>query len=392
MGRTQRKRIRKKNICQEEEKNEENFHDEPATIIDSSIVELLKWLGIKTQLQLFHFPHTGRGLRTHKLIRANDNLISVPLNKMITRAVIQHKYPSHWSTQLMLSCFLAQDFHWSVYHETLPKSYDVPFYDCPQDDLIEELPSFLKQKIKDQRNIILKQYEKCKTLIPNFQKFTWAWFTVNTRGVYFPDCHDNLALAPFLDMFNHHANVKVDIEIQSDQYVIKSLDKHWQKYQQVFINYGPHDNTKLYVEYGFVIPDHPYDCVPLTFEDILSTKSTPYEDLNKKFEFLNDNRLVENLKLFNSTEEELVSWSVLACLYILNQPNLNNLAKVFEEDLQIKNFQAEIILLIKHQLSGIQRAQQKCCQQSSISTKVLPVLLQIYKRLCEQCLIQVKNL
>ena len=66
--------------------------------------------------------------------------------------------------------------------------------------------------------------------------------------------------------------------------------------------------------------------------------------------------------------------------------------KVFEEDLQIKNFQAEIILLIKHQLSGIQRAQQKCCQQSSISTKVLPVLLQIYKRLCEQCLIQVKNL
>ena len=392
MGRTQRKRIRKKNICQEEKK-EENFHDEPATIIDSSIVELLKWLGIKTQLQLFHFPQTGRGLRTHKLIRANDNLISVPLNKMITRAVIQHKYPSHWSTQLMLSCFLAQDFHWSVYHETLPKSYDVPFYDCPQDDLIEELPSFLKQKIKDQRNIILKQYEKCKTLIPNFQKFTWAWFTVNTRGVYFPDCHDNLALAPFLDMFNHHANVKVDIEIQSDQYVIKSLDQHWQKYQQVFINYGPHDNTKLYVEYGFVIPDHPYDCVPLTFEDILSTKSTPYEDLNKKFEFLNDNRLVENLKLFNSTEEEeLVSWSVLACLYILNQPNLNNLAKVFEEDLQIKNFQAEIILLIKHQLSGIQRAQQKCCQQSNISTKVLPVLLQIYKRLCEQCLIQVKNL
>jgi len=304
MGRTQRKRIRKKKKINCQEKEVENFH-EP---IDSSIVELLKWLGIKTQLQLFHFPQTGRGLRTQKLIRANDNLISVPLKKMITRAAIQHRYPSHWSTQLMLSCFLAQDFHWTVYHNTLPKTYDVPFYDCPQ-HVIEELPGFLKQKIKDQLNIILEQYEKCKTLIPNFQKFTWAWFTVNTRGVYFPDCHDTLALAPFLDMFNHDANVKVDIEIQSDQYVIKSLDQHWHKHQQVFINYGPHDNTKLYVEYGFVILDHPYDCVPLTFEDLLisNKSSTPYEDLNKKFEFLNDNRLVENLKLFNAEEyEELV--------------------------------------------------------------------------------------
>ena len=184
--------------------------------------------------------------------------------------------------------------------------------------------------------LVQKQYEESKKILiqTNFQTFAWAWFTVNTRGVYFSDGHDNLALAPYLDMFNHNANVQVEIEIKDDKYyLVKSL-QNWPKNGQVFINYGPHDNTKLYVEYGFVLQDHPYDSVPLSLKDILDFKPYNEDDecFDEKIQFIHDHHLADNLKIFG--DDELVSWPVLACLHILDEPNFHQLkSKVFEKEL-----------------------------------------------------------
>ena len=390
MGRT--KRARNKKSANNDNIVENNLDPD----YNSSIIELLKWLGIKTQLQLFNFPQTGRGLRTQKLIKANEFLISVPLDKMITRTAIQHWYPKHWSTQLMLSCFLIQkndekSDYWTVYKRTLPRTYDVPFFDCPQ-ELLEELPNSLKQLIENQSRLIHKQYEFCKKFLVSIdiQTFAWAWFTVNTRGVYFPDNNDNLALAPYLDMFNHNPNVKVEIKIQDDKYLIKSI-QNWPKYGQVFINYGPHDNTKLYLEYGFVITDHPYDCVPLDIHDLILIKKTDIENIEKKINFIKNNHLNDNLKIFNT--DEIVSWSVLACFYILDSFDVQKLFKVFEAELHIKNYQFEVRSLIEYQLKQVKKAQKKCFHQKTCQkSKILPKLLDIYHRLCEQSLNQVNHL
>ena len=40
--------------------------------------------------------------------------------------------------------------------------------------------------------------------------------------VYFSDQHDNLALAPFLDMFNHSGHVQVHVENTDHFYNLKS--------------------------------------------------------------------------------------------------------------------------------------------------------------------------
>ena len=77
----------------------------------------------------------------------------------------------------------------------------------------------------DQFQLIDTQFEKfVKVQHENVskEKFAWAWFTVNTRGVYFPDQHDNLALAPFLDMFNHSCHVQVQVEQKNQFYNLKS--------------------------------------------------------------------------------------------------------------------------------------------------------------------------
>ena len=424
MGRTKRRRRKKSDF-----ENSVKRLDP-----DSRIIELLKWLGIKTNLHLFHFPNAGRGLRTSNTIRANDYLIRVPLKKMITRSTVQDQYPSHWSTQLMLTCFILENNRkfstdWSIYKRTLPESYDVPYFDCPDEDIIESLPLFLRNQIRTQSRLIHKQYKLAKSVVQVDEKtFAWAWFSVNTRGVYYPDGHDNLALAPYLDMFNHNPEVEVKIEIIDSHYHIRSL-QDWGKHDQVFINYGPHDNTKLYVEYGFVLQDHPYDSLPLTLEDLLNVlKERNNKDTvsEKKIQTIQQHKLDQNLRIFKN--DEIVSWSVLACLYILILDETSTTTNVFEQDLQLTDFLTEIQSLLERQVDRIRKAQQKCCilQKEGVSTmkneatptkmedagndndleghasflkqtinscqqpSVLPVLLDIYYRLCEQGLKQLK--
>ena len=79
---------------------------------EKEVLELLQWLGIKTHLQLYNFTETGRGLRTQKNLMKGEVLISIPMDKMITRKSMKTTsdyYPLHWSTQLMLSCFLIRE-------------------------------------------------------------------------------------------------------------------------------------------------------------------------------------------------------------------------------------------------------------------------------------------
>ena len=37
----------------------------------------------------------------------------------------------------------------------------------------------------------------------------------------------------------------------------------YRRHEQVFINYGAHDNTKLLLEYGFIVPHNPHNSVPV---------------------------------------------------------------------------------------------------------------------------------
>jgi len=351
MGRTKRKRKRKS--------VPDDSHD------DTKIIELLQWLGISTHLQLHHFKDTGRGLRTQSRLTQGDLLISIPIHKMITRHSLQQnsnnsiqfdekiprKYPEHWSTQLMLSCFLMQELskkptsQWQIYLETLPRTYDVPYFDCPPQVLFH-LPRHLKALIQAQFQLIdtrfseLVKFSKFSTKAKKL--FSWAWFTANTRGVYFEDNHDNLALAPFLDMFNHHSEVEIEA-IQNDGfYHLKALSHDTSKYQQVFINYGPHDNVKLYVEYGFVVPGNVHDCVSLTLEDLVDfLKLHKKSDLllEKKIHFIQKYHLDEKLHLVKTAE--LASWSLLASFFILDDKN-EDFERVFEQDLMLKSFKSQL--------------------------------------------------
>lgn len=82
----------------------------------------------------------------------------------------------------------------------------------------------------------------------------------------------SLALAPFLDMFNHsnEAHTKMYIDFKNKLYILKTLVTY-PKFKEVFIKYGSHSSTTLLLDYGFLTQNNPHDFIEFTFDEVLET-------------------------------------------------------------------------------------------------------------------------
>jgi len=368
MGRTNRKRRRKVRI---KEKDKNVSSSDP-------IIKLLQW--IKTsgqwkqtcQLQLTEFAPVGlRGLMTKHDVDPLDILVRIPFKLLVTKEVAvsfiknSNCFRNHsdlcknLTTLELLVIFLLLNkkqetnnlssvCYWKPYLDTLPNSYEVPYF-CT-DDEIKSFPSYLKIPTLEQKTKVMKSFRKITLLVKNAPNrftfnsddFAWSWFTVNTRAVYFKNLstekpsaqvydvnlsgdHENLALAPFLDMFNHSSMASVEaglnlrLGISKNCYEIITNNKY-QKYDQVFISYGPHGNLRLYVEYGFTEENNLNDFVPITIDEIrkiilLHCDLTSENQLiEKAFKIVQRNKLHENLRI----EFAGPTWNIAASFFILN--------------------------------------------------------------------------
>ena len=151
MGSTQRKRKRKKKLA--------NSNDSNNTIgrsVSFEIISLVQWMiaygkwQLSCNLQLTQFHPTGlRGFMAKENIDPGSILVSIPQNILIARKFAEsfvqnifHDEKKHkgLSTQELLVIFLIFVKHfsnevgksttlfWKPYLDTLPTTYDVPFY------------------------------------------------------------------------------------------------------------------------------------------------------------------------------------------------------------------------------------------------------------------------
>ena len=84
---------------------------------------------------------------------------------------------------------------------------------------------------------------------------------------------------------------------------------------QVFINYGPHDNTRLLMEYGFILPKNLHNTVTFSQDLVYSIVLPEIGGISqRKKEVISLNQLDKDLCC---SEENGLSWSALVLLRIL---------------------------------------------------------------------------
>lgn len=334
MGRTLRKRRQKRKLSFV--KLNENT--------DESLIYLKSWLlseNCKSIRYLIpeHFPFTGRGLKTLRPIKSDQVLIQLPLQILLTtdillqsniKTLFLYNVTDSFSSQCMLATFLIYEIHlerkskWYLYLKTLPQTFTNPDFCSNKEKAM--LPNFIlhslhqAHKLQEDFSLLMKAV-KCLDInrshcphcnmhlqkIITFVKYKWAYYVVNTRAVYIDSeiCKkdifnikqpNNLALAPFLDLFNHDVNTAVKVSIVTDYqnqfYQIVTL-KPFDKETQVFINYGAHNSLKLYIDYGFFIPCNPLDEIQFDIFDVQKC----FDVSKNKLDFIVFNNIHKDMSL-----------------------------------------------------------------------------------------------
>nr|XP_042115499.1 SET domain-containing protein 4 isoform X3 [Peromyscus maniculatus bairdii] len=315
-------------------------------------IELRKWLKDRkfedTGLVPACFPGTGRGLMSKTSLQEGQMIISLPESCLLTTDTVIRSslgpYIKKWkpppSPLLALCTFLVSEKHaggqslWKSYLDILPKSYTCPV--CLEPEVVDLLPGLLKAKAEEQRAHVQDLFASSRaffsTLQPLFAEsvenvfsysaFLWAWCTVNTRAVYLrsrrKEClsaeADTCALAPYLDLLNHspHVQVKAAFNEKTGCYEIRTASG-CRKHQEVFICYGPHDNQRLLLEYGFVPFCNPHACVPVPGEMLVKYLPLADKQVHKKMSILKDHGFTENLTF----GWDGPSWRLLTALKLL---------------------------------------------------------------------------
>ncbi|XP_074852477.1 SET domain-containing protein 4 isoform X2 [Carettochelys insculpta] len=315
-------------------------------------IQLKKWLKERgfndSNLRPAQFADTGRGLMTTKAFQAGELVISLPEKCLLTTGTVLNSYLGEhivkWKppispllalcTFLIAEKFVGEQSLWKPYLDVLPKTYTCPV--CLEQEVIRLLPDPLRRKAQEQRTAVQELYTSSRTFFSslqslftenvetvfNYEALQWAWCTINTRTVYMKqsqrECFsrepDVYALAPYLDLLNHSPNVQVKAAFneQTRCYEVRT-GSYVRRHEELFICYGPHDNQRLLLEYGFVATDNPHSEVYVSEAILLKHVCPADEQRNMKLSILKDHDLLENVTIGRDGP----SWRLLTALKLL---------------------------------------------------------------------------
>lgn len=400
-------------------KSQQNLiKDQPSPRIHHDLYKYLGERGWRNEnyLTVSSFKDTGRGLYAKKDVIEHEVLIELPFECMISVITLEsdekfvelfdvenfNDLKAQLSFQALLAFYLSyhkgldEQSQWSSYIKTLPASFTTPYF-CKKSELYHLTENLLRMVV-NQNNSIKSQYEIVRKLLKkecehslNLDTFKWAYFAVNSRSVFiswksleplvefsqFKDLlmdEPKMALAPLLDLLNHSDRVKSDCQLShADGFIEANVGKikakeckltyqlttrsAFKKYEQVFINYGTHNNTKLLFEYGFIVPDNQIDFLEFSLDDINSYIKT-HDDLKlmtvpkHKYKFIRDHNLDNELYI---DINDGLNHNFQAILSILLLPqNLYNLTQVaFGDDLNFYDVKNHAIKIVENKKNEI---------------------------------------
>ncbi|CAM6085612.1 unnamed protein product [Calypogeia fissa] len=110
-----------------------------------------------------------------------------------------------------------------------------------------------------------------------FEEYEWAVTMVHSRAFTLPvrgdDKYELYVLMPFMDMINHHYYYQADWVSQEiwDSKLDITSRRGLRKGEELFASFGPRSNDNLFLYYGFLLQENPFDSAPIfgSFEEAL---------------------------------------------------------------------------------------------------------------------------
>ncbi|KAI6171571.1 SET domain-containing protein [Aphelenchoides bicaudatus] len=243
---------------------------------------------------VYYGPDRGCGLRAKRSIRWNEKFLKVPKSKIITAGLVADipKYTNILKQHrlepfpILVLFFYTEsqdpESEFSPYLRILPKEFTTPLAnDVQRSDQIpvEHLPNRVRDFLDKQR----KEFEQIREEIskvldpikPDLELLNWAWHVVNTRCifveneehplVYSEESGDSIAVIPMVDLMNHSPNAQAVAYYDkiTKSYLLSAEYSCVSEDAELFVCYGPHDNPRLWIEYGFCLPGNIFNRVDL---------------------------------------------------------------------------------------------------------------------------------
>ncbi|KAF5288597.1 hypothetical protein FQA39_LY15376 [Lamprigera yunnana] len=400
MGRRQRIRMRKIKCA----RNITYLDSDPMVIKLKQWMSRYQWKNVKF-LKLAFFGNTDRGILSTKNLEGGETLMEILYDVMITYTTVQKSFAENpvivdeLKMHELLSVFLVIERHkgehseWKSYIESMPRT--VPFLPwlaskseicmLPADFqfvLLKKRESFESSWERLRKSINSRwKCECCQTpgnRVITLNSFTWAYVIVNTRAVYVDPTivrklsavasnkmlsdEPCMALCPYLDMFNHSdlARTEANLVEHNGKWIYRLVTlSPSTSHKEVFISYGPHDNTKLLCEYGFFIAKNEFDIVTFGLHEILNITNISLNE--KQYKFITAHKFNESLYCSNngpSFNLQAVLFVMLSsrsnwCFYIFGSYLREDLKKIKELTKKILNYKLSKTESIVFQLNAV---------------------------------------
>ncbi|KAI6243565.1 SET domain-containing protein [Aphelenchoides fujianensis] len=242
----------------------------------------------------------GCGLVATRTIRENETFLKIPKELMITAGWVAERAPF---TEILrnhrLEAFpilvlfvyeesAVEQSDWRPFFDVLPAAFGTPLADGRLGAALSAdcLPRRVRQLLAKQRREFEDVHEALsRALAPrpvDVRRLNWAWHVVNTRCIFVDnaphplvaagEAGDSLAVIPLVDMLNHapHAACVARFCRLTQRYVVAAERRCVRAGEELLVCYGPHDNARLWLEYGFRLPDNAHNRVDLPTELVLA--------------------------------------------------------------------------------------------------------------------------
>lgn len=237
----------------------------------AQITEALAVTNIDERSSLTGSNIVVRGTKALRDIEQGETICILPLKLgLVERGSSHSAGADSWhlaAAHLLREKALGVSSKWSSYISILPKSMSTPIYLMPYELHEVQWWPVLRELIQVRRAIrtSFSQLAGQELAWADFEQYRWAVTMVHSRAFTLPVDNDeeyaSYVLMPFMDMINHHFEYQADwmsLPVKNGKLEIVAK-RRVEKGQQIFASFGPRSNDNLFLYYGFILENNPFD-------------------------------------------------------------------------------------------------------------------------------------